>query len=205
MTKSTGRPRTLANVRGMLIVLAANGLTRHHTAHNARIGRVIDALSPEERFELGFLAWDSRTGYLQVNRFIDALNNTLTDAPLVTIHDDPVVLDHQEFLTQLLEASQPEDLPTSSPSPSTAPPWRAGAPSTAIPRPLRTPGRRTSPRPPASDGAPLGRPRSTVMGPTAAPSTPPTVAPRGGYRSATNSRKAGAYIGYELHLLGSGP
>ncbi len=200
MTKSTGRPRTLANVRGMLIVLAANGLTRHHTAHNARIGRVIDALSPEERFELGFLAWDSRTGYLQVNRFIDALNDTLTDAPLVTIHDDPVVLDHQEFLTRLLEASQPEDLPTSKSiavDGTAMESWGAlyGDPTTIEdtgPAHLsKTTGKRRSPS---------GKAKIHGHGPDGRAIHTADRDARGGYRSATNSRKAGAYIGYELHL-----
>ncbi len=57
-----GRHRTIS-VRGLLVACQLNALARHHRAHLVQVARIINALTDEQRAELGIVRHDSEETY----------------------------------------------------------------------------------------------------------------------------------------------
>lgn len=200
-TQKTGRPRNLTEVRALLIAAQANALTPHHTAHIASVGRVIDSLETSERHDLGITSWDRTTGYVQVHRFLDLINEALVAGPTVQVHGQDVKLDHQEFVARILKASLPDDLPSSS---------SVALDSTALETWGALYGDPASIEQldPDDDTPTTGKRRGgnrkvlvLGVGEDGRDIFTADKDARGGRRSATNSRSAGGFVGYDLHLV----
>jgi len=191
-----GRPRSLS-LLGLLVACQVNALRRHHQAHLVEVARVLNAFSEAQRQSLGITGWDASESYPRVERLFVKICDVL-DGQLAGV-------DAKWFANQLARAAIPEEFLTSrsvAVDGTDVETWGAlhgdavtvaldgeaaeTQPSTLEPfRPAKGPRRRAK----VLGIGPDGRKRYTVD-PDA----------RAGHRSATNSRSAGPYVGYELHL-----
>jgi hypothetical protein len=195
-----GRHRTIS-VRGLLVACQLNALARHHRAHLVEAARIINALTDVQRDELGIVCHDPEETYFRVDRLFNRLCEVLDAGHMV----DGVRIDAKWLANRLAVASVPKEFRTSSSiavDGTDVETWGAlhGDPVTVnldgeaaetqlmddgtIPK-LRKAARKAQILGVGTDG----RNRYTVD-PHA----------RAGHRSATNSRPAGPYVGYELHL-----
>jgi hypothetical protein len=195
-----GRHRTIS-VRGLLIALQLNALARHHRAHLVEVARIINAMTDAQRTELGIARHDPEQTYNRVDRLFNRLCDVLDAGHVV----DGVQADAKWLANRLAGASIPKEFRTSSSiavDGTDVATWGAlhGDPVTvdldgeAAETQLLDDGTVPKPKKPARKAlilgvGPDGRKRYTVD-PDA----------RAGHRSATNSRSAGPYVGYELHL-----
>jgi hypothetical protein len=195
-----GRHRTIS-VRGLLVACQLNALARHHRAHLVEAARIINALTDEQRAELGIVRHDPEETYHRVDRLFNRLCKVLDVGHIV----DDVRLDAKWLANRLAGASVPKEFRTSSSvavDGTDVETWGAlhGDPVTValdgeaaetqlmddgtIPKPMKA-ARKAQVLGVGSDG----RNQYTV-----------DADARAGHRSATNSRSAGPYVGYELHL-----
>ena len=195
-----GRHRTIS-VRGLLVALQLNALARHHRAHLVEVARIINALTNDQRAELGIVRHDPEQTYNRVDRLFNRLCHVLDEGQVV----DGVRVDAKWLANRLAVASVPKEFRTSKSvavDGTDVETWGAlhGDPITvdldgeaadtqlmddgAVPKPKKA-ARKAMVLGIGSDG----RKQYTVDRDA-----------RAGHRSATNSRAAGPYVGYELHL-----
>jgi hypothetical protein len=67
LDSEVGRHRTIS-VRGLLVALQLNALARHHRAHLVEVARIINALTDDQRAELGIARHDPEQTYSRVDR-----------------------------------------------------------------------------------------------------------------------------------------
>lgn len=189
-----GRHRTMT-LRGALVACQLNALARHHRAHLIEVARVINAMTGDQRAALGFTHHDPAQTYDRLDRLFTKLAAVL-DAGIPG-------LDAKWLANRLALAAVPEEFRTSSSvavDGTDVETWGAlhgdvtsvdldgeAFDTQAIGSVPRNRGLRRKARV-------LGRGRDGRKIYTADPDA------RAGHRSATNSRPAGPYIGYELHL-----
>jgi len=195
-----GRHRTIS-VRGLLVACQRNALARHHRAHLVEVARIINALTDEQRASLGIVRHDPAQTYDRVDR----LFNRLCDALDAGHTADGARVDARWLANRLAAVAVPAEFRTSrsvAVDGTDVETWGAlhGDPVTvdldgeASDTQLTDGGAGPKPRRPARKAIVFGvgvdgRKQYTV-----------DADARAGHRSATNSRPAGPYIGYELHL-----
>jgi hypothetical protein len=196
-----GRQRTIS-VRGLLVAAQLNALARHHKAHLVEVARTINALNDEQRASLGIVNHDPTQTYDRVDRLFNKLCNVLDGEQVV----DGVRVDAKWLANRLAAAAVPKEFRTSSSvaiDGTDVETWGAlhGDAVTveqdgqAIEAQLIDEAEQKAKRKAARQQAKVigvgsdGRKQYTVDRDA-----------RAGHRSATNSRQAGPYVGYELHL-----
>jgi len=193
-----GRPRTLP-LEAFLVAAQLNALHRHHQGHLVEITRTLNALTTEQLASLGVTEWDPSEAYDRVERLFVSLCKVLEERLVV----DGVEVDAAWFANRIMAASIPAKFRTSSSvavDGTDVETWGAlhgdcttveldgEAAETQLME--ETPTKRRAVRKARVLGiGPDGRKQYTVD-PDA----------RAGHRSATNSRPAGPYVGFELHL-----
>jgi hypothetical protein len=195
-----GRHRTIS-VRGLLVALQLNALARHHRAHLVEVARIINAMTDDQRAQLDIARHDPEQTYNRVDRLFNRLCDALDQGQVV----DGVKIDAKWLAHRLAAASVPKEFRSSNSvavDGTDVETWGAlhGDPVSvdldgeAADTQLMDDGTVPKPKKAARKAlvlgvGPDGRKRYTVD-PDA----------RAGHRSATNSRPAGPYVGYELHL-----
>jgi hypothetical protein len=195
-----GRHRTIS-VRGLLVACQLNALARHHRAHLVEVARTINALTDDQRAELGIVRHDPEETYHRVDRLFNRLCGVLDAGHVV----DGVPVDAKWLANRLAVAAVPKEFRISSSvavDGTDVETWGAlhGDPVTvaldgeAAETQLMDDGTVPKPKKAVRKAQVLGvgedgRNQYTVDHDA-----------RAGHRSATNSRPAGPYVGYELHL-----
>lgn len=195
-----GRHRTIS-VRGLLVACQLNALARHHRAHLVEVARIINALTDDQRAELAIVSHDPEETYARVDRLFNRLCDVLDQAHVV----DGVRVDAKWLANRLAVAAVPKEFRTSSSvavDGTDVETWGAlhgdavtvDLDGEATETQLMDDGAIPKPKKPARKAQVLavgtdGRKQYTVDRDA-----------RAGHRSATNSRAAGPYVGYELHL-----
>ncbi len=191
-----GRPRHLS-LEGFLVAFVLNAQHRHHQAHLVEAARILNALTAAQRERLGIVGWDPGEAYPRVERLYVKLCRVLESSQLG--------VDVQWFVNQLARAAIPRKLLASrsvAVDGTDVETWGALHSRTHVieldgeaaetqltdeqPAPPRTRKARTAR---VFGIGPDGRKRYT-RDPDA----------RAGHRSATGTRNAGPFVGYELHL-----
>ena len=191
-----GRHRTIS-LRGLLVACQLNALVRHHKAHLIEVARVINAMTDEQRDRLGIVKHDPAQTYDRVDRTFSKLASVLESGVAGA--------DAKWLANSLAQAAVPEEFRLSSSvavDGTDVETWGAlhGEVTTvtldgeAVETQLLDDGAVAKPRKPARKARVLGTGRDGRNIYTADRDA------RAGHRSATNSRAAGPYIGYELHL-----
>jgi len=200
---TTGRKRSLS-VEGFLVATQVNALRRHHQAHLVEIARTINAFTDRQREQVGIIDWDPVESYDRTDRFFNLLAEALDEGSTAVIDGLQVMIDSAWYLDRFIRASI-QDLPATSKS--QAVDWTD----------IRTWGRFQGTvheadleRHREEDGpvvAPAARPaerrkRAAILGtgPDGRPIYTKDPDARGGHHSATGSRDAGEFVGYDLHL-----
>jgi hypothetical protein len=189
-----GRPRTMT-LRGLLVACQLNALARHHQAHLIEVARTINALTDDQRVGLGFVDHDPEQTYDRVDRLFTKLVNVL-DAGAADV-------DAKELANRLALAAVPGEFRASTSvavDGTDVETWGAlhGEATAAVldgeASETQRIGEASQPRHPKRRARVLG------VGPDGRKIYTADRDARAGHRSATNSRSAGPYIGYELHL-----
>ncbi len=195
-TAEVGRHRTIS-LRGLLVACQLNALVRHHKAHLIEVARVINAMTDKQRERLGILKHDPAETYDRVDR---------TFTKLATVLDSGIPGVGAKWLAnQLALAAIPEEFRVSSSvaaDGTDVETWGAlhGEVTTvtldgeAAETQLMDDGQVPKPKKSQRKAKVFGIGRDLRNIYTADRDA------RAGHRSATNSRPAGPYIGYELHL-----
>jgi len=194
-----GRPRTIS-VRGLLVACQLNALARHHQAHLIEVARIINALTSAQRAALAIVLHDPEQTYDRVDRLFNRLCATLDAGHLI----DGVGVDAKWLANRLATAAVPAEFRTSSSvavDGTDVETWGALHGDAVT---VELDGEATETQL-MDDGSlrKVRKPRKAlVLGVGADGRKRYTVDPdaRAGHRSATNSRHAGPYVGYELHL-----
>ncbi len=191
-----GRPRHLS-LLGFLVACQLNALHRHHQAHVVEVTRIINALTDEQRESLEVCCWNGSESYSRTERLFVKLCGVLDSGE--------AGVDAQWFADQLARAAIPKDLLSSSSvavDGTDVETWGAlhgeavtvdldgEATETQIPD--------GGPKPRAK--RPIRRAKVLGVGPDGRKCYTADPDARAGHRSATNSRPAGPFVGYELHL-----
>ena len=191
-----GRPRKLS-LLGLLVGCQLNALSRHHQAHLVEVARIINALTEDQRLGLEIGEWDPEEAYPRVERLFVKLCRVL--------ESQDAGVDAAWFANQLARAAVPKDLLTSravAVDGTDVETWGAlhgeavtvdldgEASQTQL---VYTPA-------PRGKRAPVRRAKVICVGPDGRKQYTADPDARAGHRSATNSRAAGPFIGYELHL-----
>ena len=191
-----GRHRTIS-LRGLLISCQLNALVRHHKAHLIEIARIINAMTDEQRLCLGIVKHHPAQTYDRVERTFTKLAGIL-EAGIADINP-------KRFANALAQAAVPEEFRQSSSiavDGTDVETWGAlhGEVTTvsldgeATETQLIEHDAVAKPKKPNRKARVIGQGRDGRNIYTADHDA------RAGHRSATNSRQAGPYIGYELHL-----
>jgi hypothetical protein len=201
---ATGRKRSLS-VEGFLVAKQVNGLRRHHQGHLAEIARTINGFTDQQRDELGIIGWDPRESYDRTDRFFNLLADALEQGSTAVVDGVQVAIDSVWYMDRFIRASL-HDLPAASKS--QAVDWTdvrtwARFQGSVEEADLRArldddePGTPLAPSKPAEK-----RRRARVLGRGAdgRPIYTKDLDARGGHHSATGSRDAGEFVGYDLHL-----
>jgi hypothetical protein len=194
-----GRRRTIT-VRGLLVACQLNAMGRHHRAHLIEVARTINAFTDAQRFELGFVHHDPAQTYDRVDRLFVKLCEALEAQHWV----DGVSVDAKWMANRLAAAAVPKEFRTSrsvAVDGTDVETWGALHGDAVT---VDLDGEATETQLIDAAAAKGRRPvrRALVLGVGADGRNRYTVDPdaRAGHRSATNSRPAGPYVGYELHL-----
>ncbi len=195
-----GRHRTIS-VRGLLVACQLNALARHHRAHLVEVARTINAMTDEHRASLGIVKHDPAETYDRVDRLFNKLCDVLDAGHVV----DGVRVNAKWLANRLAASAVPTEFRTSSSvavDGTDVETWGAlhGDATT-----VELDGEATETQ--LMDDAAVPKPKkpvrkATVLGVGNDGRKQYTVDrdARAGHRSATNSRAAGPYVGYELHL-----
>ncbi|HEY5252277.1 MAG TPA: hypothetical protein VIJ09_11470 [Acidimicrobiales bacterium] len=191
-----GRPREIS-LEGFLVVLQLNALHRHHQAHLVQVARVLNALTDAQRTSLGMTRWDPDEAYARVDRFFVRLCEVLDEG-----HSG---VDAQWFANQLARAAIPKDMLTShsvAVDGTDVESWGALRGATFT---VELDGEAAATQlVDETESPPVTKKVKTAkvfgIGPDGRKCYTPDPDARAGHRSATASRNAGPYVGYELHL-----
>jgi hypothetical protein len=104
-----GRHRTIS-VRGLLVACQLKALARHHRAHLVEVARIVNALTDEQRAELGIVRHDPEETSHRVDRLFNRLCVVLDAGQVV----DGVRVDAKWLANRLALASVPKEFRTSS-------------------------------------------------------------------------------------------
>ncbi|HEY5024052.1 MAG TPA: hypothetical protein VII76_03675 [Acidimicrobiales bacterium] len=184
--------------------MLVNGLRRHHQAHLVEYARLVNGLTDEQRETLGFTRHDPDQSYDRIERLFLRLCCVLDAGHTVEIEGRRQLLNATWFANCLPRAAIPNEMLVSSS-------WAVDGTDVETWAVLHGQvevldaeddevdeiSQNSSPRP----GRGL-RPKAKVLGVGPDGRNIYTADPdaRGSHRSATNSRVAGKYVGYELHL-----
>jgi hypothetical protein len=196
MDAEVGRHRTIS-IRGLLVACQLNAMARHHRAHLVEVARIINAFTDDQRELLDIVKHDPAQTYDRVDRLFNKLCDVL-DAGHPGVNA-------KWLANRLAAASVPAEFRTSSSvavDGTDVETWGAlhGDPVTveldgeAAETQLMDEGTVPKPKKPARKAQVLGVGRDGRKQYTVDRDA------RAGHRSATNSRPAGPYVGYELHL-----
>ncbi|MHB8465724.1 MAG: hypothetical protein ACYDH6_23705 [Acidimicrobiales bacterium] len=196
MTADVGRHRTIS-LRGLLVACQLNALVRHHHAHLIEVARIINALTDDQRNQLGIVRHDPAQTYDRVDRTFTKLAGLLDSGG--------AGVNAKWMANQLALAAVPDEfrLSTSVAVDGTdVETWGAlhGEVTTvaldgeATDTQLIDTDTVARPKKPTRKARVLGRGNDGRNIYTV------DADARAGHRSATNSRPAGPYVGYELHL-----
>lgn len=195
-------------LRALFIAMQINALRPGHLAHLVRITRVVNSLSSDQRRALGIEGWREAGSYHRVARLVDRVVEVLEEWEELGCAT-PEISSAFDVLNTLVEASCPPDLLLSGSvalDGTDIPAWGAlsGDENTVEFDPEEDPEElyddvrdREVPKPAR------GKRKARVLGVGENGRnvyTRDTTA-RAGWRSATNSRPAGPYIGREAHLM----
>jgi len=196
LDSDVGRPRQLS-LLGFLVACQVNALHRHHQAHLVEVARVLNALTEAQRHSLGITGWDAAESYPRVERLFVKI--------CVVLESGRAGVDAKWFANRLARAAIPKEVLTSSSvavDGTDVETWGA-LHGEAVTVELDGEAAATQ----LSEVDPHHRARgpkrrARVLGVGRDGRKRYTVDPdaRAGHRSATNSRPAGPYVGYELHL-----
>jgi hypothetical protein len=195
LVAEVGRPRLLT-LEAFLVVAILNALHRHHQAHLVEIARTLNALTAQQQELLGLKRWDKDQSYDRVERLFVELAETL--------ESKVSGLDATEFANRLLRAGIPKDLLVSrswAVDGTDVDTWGAlrsksvviDLDGDAIYPPLE--GQPRVPRVTKGRQA-----RVLAIGPDGRKQYTADPDARAGHRSATATRNAGTFVGYELHM-----
>jgi len=192
-----GRPRQLS-LEAFMVALQLNALHRHHQAHLVEAARVLNALTDDQRRSLGLSSWDQAEAYPRVDRLFVSLCQIL--------ESEDAGVDATWFANQVARAAIPNDVLTSrsvAVDGTDVETWGAllGASNT-----VEVDGEAAETQ--LIDEAAGSEPVKTKVKTARSLGTGPdgrkryTADPdaRAGHRSSAGNRKAGPYVGYELHL-----
>jgi hypothetical protein len=191
-----GRHRVI-KLKAFLVACQLNALSRHHRGHLIEIARVINALTDEQHAELGIEHHDPKLTYDRVVR-------TFTKLAEVLDAGHPGI-DAKWFANSLAQAAVPEELRQSRSiaiDGTDVETWGAlhgdavtvDLDGEAAETQLMDDGTVSKPKKPARKAKVL------AIGADGRNQYSADADARAGHRSATNSRAAGPYVGYELHL-----
>ena len=191
-----GRPRHLS-LLGFLVACQLNALNRHHQGHLVEVARTLNAMTDAQRQSLGAKSWDPDESYPRVARLFTRLCEVLESGD--------AGVDATWFANQLARAAVPKEFWVSrsvAVDGTDVETWGAlhgeavtvelDGEATETQLVKGNSGNRA--KQPARRAKVLGIGDDGRKRYTADPDA------RAGHRSATNSRPAGPYIGYELHL-----
>ena len=193
-------------MRGLLIAFQINALRRHHEAHLVEVARTVNGLTDNQRETLGFTHHDPGQTYDRLERLYVKLCAVLEDGHAIEDDGDLQALDVTWFSNALVRASIPPDMLTSSSvavDGTDVETWGAlhgdvvsiefdaeGEEADDPTDELRS--RRSK--------GPKTKAKVLGVGPDGRNIYTADADARAGHRSATNSRPAGKYVGYECHL-----
>ena len=196
-----GGHRTIS-VRGLLVACQLNALARHHQAHLVEVARIINALTDDQRACLGIVDHEPTRTYDRVDRLFNKLCAVLDAGPVV----DGVRVDAKWLANRLAAAAVPGELRTSTSVAIDGTDVETWGALRGDAMTVELDGEATEAQ--LIDEAEQRAKRKAarrvakVFGVGADGRNKYTIDPdaRAGHRSATNSRAAGPYVGYELHL-----
>jgi hypothetical protein len=208
-----GRPRALS-LQGFLVAAQLNAFARHHAAHLTQIARTLNALSDDQRKALGIGRWNPEQAYDRVEYLFLKLSKALERGWESCVDGRTERIDSQWFGNRISRAAFGDDAPRSrslAVDGTDVETWGAlrGDASAVEPdgdspevsgRAEHPSGGRQRGGGRGRRGAPGQRARILGIGPDGRKIYTPDPDARAGHRSATNSRSAGTYVGYELHL-----
>lgn len=209
LDSEVGRPRSLS-VEGLLVAMMVNGLRRHHLGTLVEVARVLNSFSAEQRLLLGIARWDEAEAYDYVDRLFNRLREELEKGWEELVDGVRTQIDVQWFANRLIRASL-SGLPVRSKSLAVdgtdVETWGAMRaellPDDADGEPDEDADEDADQDPPAPTAdVTTSKLRPRVLGVGADGRKVYTADPdaRAGHRSATGTRPAGYYVGYELHL-----
>ena len=190
-----GRPRHLS-LFGLLVACQLNALGRHHQAHLVEVARILNPMTEAQRRSLEITDWDPDEAYHRVERLFVRLCEVLDSAE--------AGLNEEWFANQLVRAAIPPKYLVSNSlavDGTDVETWGA-LHGEAVTMDLDGEATETQERigvPKVVKGA-HRRARVLGIGPDGRKRYTAEPDARAGHRSATNSRPAGPYVGYELHL-----
>lgn len=210
LDSTVGRPRSLS-ITGLLVALVLNAMQRHHRAHLIQVAKTLNALTGQQFADLGVRDWDPDEAYQRVDRLFNKLAAALEETWQATIDGRETTIDAQWFANRMLRAAIDHDLLTSrtvaidGTAIETNARLHHGGDTLAFDGDAHTriSAEMTGSAPTNGNGASdATSDRVAVLGSGPDGRNIYTRDPdaRGGYRTATNSRKGGLYVGYELHL-----
>lgn len=197
LESGVGRPWTLS-LQGFLVAAQLNALHRHHQGHLVEIARILNAMTPGQLASVGITDWDPSEAYDRVERLFVSLCKVLETGPIV----DGVRMDAGWFANRIAAAAVPAKLRTSSSiaiDGTDLETWGAlHGDSTTVEFDGEAAQTQLMEETPTKKAVRKAR----VLGIGVDGRKQYTVDPdaRAGHRSATNSRPAGPYVGFELHL-----
>jgi len=195
-----GRPRTIS-VRGLLVAAQLNALARHHRGHLVEVARVVNAMTADQRERLRIVDHRPDETYHRVDRLFNKLCDALDAGHVV----GGMRVDAKWLANRLAKAVVPAEFRTSSSvavDGTDVETWGALHGDTGT---VDLDGEATETQL-IDDGTvpkakrPARRAQVLAVGPDGRKQYTVDRDARAGHRSATNSRPAGPYIGYELHL-----
>jgi hypothetical protein len=202
-----GRPRTMP-LRALLVAVMINALRTGHAAHLVRITRVVNSFSGAQQRALGIDGWLEQGSYHRVARLVDRVIEVVEGWEELG-GATPEAASGSDVLNKLLEASCPPDLLLSGSvaiDGTDVPTWGAlsGDEDTIEFDPEEDPDElvddvrgRGIPKPARGKH----RARVLFIGDDGRKVYTRDTTARAGWRSATNSRPSGPYIGREAHLM----
>lgn len=203
LDRPVGRPRSLS-VKGLLVAMVLNGLADGHQAQIRAIAATLNALTGQQRRDLGIRNWDPREAYRRTDRLFNKLAQALDDTWSAEVDGHTVTIDGDWLLNRLAPAGIDPNLPASG---------AVAVDGTAVPTTARL---HFGDAALAFDGDQTVKEAADQTGSTGQASTRTVTTfgvgadgrtqwtkdpdARGGYRTATDRKPGGYYVGYELHL-----
>lgn len=194
-----GRPRYLS-LEGFLVALQLNASYPHHDAHLVEVARLLNSMTDEQRSSIGIPSWSEEQAYDRVERLFVKLTSILSAG--IDGHDC------SWFMNSLVRASIPREVLTSrsiAVDGTDVETWGAlhGASRTVV-----LDGEAVETQLVEEDSSEKALRSSKkvktakvfAIGADGRNQYTKDPDARAGHRSATGNRKAGPYVGYELHL-----